>query len=60
MELEQTKSDVIFEQLEQHFNELKENHVKGNKSSAQRARKAAGEFKKLVTEYRKESVSESK
>jgi hypothetical protein len=33
---------------------------KGNKAAATRARTAAGEFKKLVTDYRKESVNESK
>jgi hypothetical protein len=33
---------------------------KGNKAAATRARPAAGEFKKLVTDYRKESVNESK
>ena len=33
---------------------------KGNKAAATRARKAVGELKKLVTEYRKASVTESK
>ncbi len=33
---------------------------KGNKAAGTRARKAAGEFKKIVTDYRKASVSESK
>ena len=33
---------------------------KGNKAAATRARKAVGELKKLVTEYRKASVAESK
>ena len=33
---------------------------KGNKAAGGRARKAIGEIKKLVTDYRKASVSESK
>jgi uncharacterized protein YjbJ (UPF0337 family) len=33
---------------------------KGNKSAEGRARKAIGEVKKLVTEYRKESVNACK
>jgi hypothetical protein len=44
--------------------EFEENHTKfvdkGNRAAATRARKAIGEIKKLVTEYRKQSVSESK
>ena len=46
------------------FNDFKENHStfseKGNKAAGGRARKAIGEIKKLVTDYRKASVSESK
>lgn len=53
------------------YNELKElwatfevNHEahseKGNKAAGGRARKAIGEIKKLVTEYRKASVAASK
>ena len=41
-----------------------ENHTifsdKSNKAAGSRARKAAGEFKKIVTDYRKASVAESK
>ena len=32
---------------------------KGNKAAGTRARKTAGEFKKIVTDYRKSSVAES-
>ena len=32
----------------------------GNKAAGTRARKAAGEIKKMVTDYRKASVAESK
>ena len=43
---------------------VQDNHSKftekGNKAAATRARKAVGELKKLVTEYRKASVTESK
>ena len=46
------------------FEEFDENHQihseKGNKAAGGRARKAIGEIKKLVTEYRKVSVAESK
>ncbi|PCJ46777.1 MAG: histone H1 [Candidatus Neomarinimicrobiota bacterium] len=41
-----------------------ENHTKftdkGTKAAASRARKSIGELKKLITEYRKISVEESK
>jgi len=46
------------------WEQFQENHrahsEKGNKAAAGRARKAIGEIKKLVTEYRKVSVSECK
>jgi hypothetical protein len=46
------------------WTEFEDNHAKfaekGNKSAATRARKSIGDLKKLVTEYRKESVNESK
>lgn len=50
----------IFEQIEAHFNTLAENNAGTTKASQQRARKAAGEIKKLITDYRKASVAESK
>ena len=54
----------IFSNMKELWNTLEENHEafadKGNKAAATRARKAAGEFKKIVTDYRKASVSESK
>ena len=50
--------------IKEHFEEFNNNHEihaeKGNKAAGGRARKAIGEIKKLVTEYRKASVSESK
>ena len=46
------------------FESFQTNHqthiTHGNKAAGTRARKAIGEVKKLVTEYRRESVSASK
>ena len=54
----------LYSQLSELWDTFKENHYlhsdKGNKSAGSRARKSIGEIKKLVTEYRKTSVSESK
>ena len=56
--------DELFTEISNHFDEFKANHEtfneKGNKAAAGRARKAIGEIKKLVTEYRKESVASTK
>jgi len=57
-------SKEIYAIIKEHFEEFESNHEayseKGNKAAGGRARKALGELKKLVTEYRKASVSESK
>jgi len=54
----------LFDQMKTLWTEFEDNHLKftekGNKAAATRARKSVGELKKLVTEYRKESVNESK
>ena len=54
----------MFQQMEELWESFKEEHDKfvdkGNKSAGTRARKSIGEIKKLVTEYRKASVEESK
>ena len=54
----------LFTNMKTLWESFEENHStftdKGNKAAATRARKAIGELKKLVTGYRKESVSESK
>ena len=50
----------LFEAIESNFNTLAENNSGSIKASQQRARKAAGEIKKLITDYRKASVAESK
>ena len=50
----------LFEKIDALYTEFKADHVKGNKASMARARKAIGEIKKLVTEYRKLSVEAAK
>ena len=54
----------LFNKMKDLWNSLEENHTifseKSNKAAGSRARKAAGEFKKIVTDYRKASVAESK
>ena len=50
----------LFEQIDAFYEEFKENHQQTTKASQQRARKAIGGLKKLVTEYRKVSVAETK
>ena len=56
--------DELYSQLNELWEQFQENHrahsEKGNKAAGGRARKAIGEVKKLVTEYRKASVAESK
>tara|TARA_R110000744_G_scaffold374338_1_gene487088 strand:- start:241 stop:426 length:186 start_codon:yes stop_codon:yes gene_type:complete len=55
---------TLYDTLNNLWTEFQDNHTKytdkGNKAAATRARKAIGEIKKLVTDYRKESVLESK
>jgi hypothetical protein len=53
-----SKKQEIFETIEGHFSDFVENHNGTTKASQTRARKSIGELKKLVTDYRKESVSE--
>jgi len=50
----------IFEQIDALYQTFVAEHNTTTKAGAQRARKAIGEIKKLITEYRKASVSESK
>jgi len=54
----------LFITMKNKWDVFEENHSKftekGNKAAATRARKAIGEIKKLVTDYRKQSVIESK
>jgi hypothetical protein len=57
-------SNEIYNTINNLFEDFQENHrkfeEKGTKAAGGRARKAIGEIKKLVTDYRKASVSESK
>ena len=56
--------DELYGQLNDLWEDFQENHrantEKGNKAAGGRARKAIGEIKKLVTEYRKASEEENK
>ena len=58
------KVNELFNTIQEHYQDFEENHLvyteKGTKAAAGRARKAIGEIKKLVTEYRKESVASCK
>ena len=53
-------SQEIFEEITELFSQFDENHNSTTKSGKSRARKAIGEIKKLVTDYRKASVEENK
>ena len=57
-------SNELYEQIEAAFEDFQENRKKfvnkGTKAAGGRARKAIGEIKKMVTDYRKASISESK
>ena len=57
-------TNTLYETMNNLWEEFQTNHrtftEKGNKAAGSRARKAVGEVKKLVTDYRKASVTESK
>ena len=57
-------TNELYETLNNLWEEFQTNHrtftEKGNKAAGGRARRAVGEVKKLVTDYRKASVTESK
>ena len=54
------KSDELFEQFKELYLQFETEHNGTSKASKSRARKAIGEIKKLVTDYRKASVEENK
>ena len=58
------KTDRVYSELNELWEQFQENHrkfdEKGTKAAAARARKAIGGIKKLVTEYRQASVSETR
>ena len=59
-----SNTNELYETLNNLWEDFQENHrsftEKGNKAAGGRARKSIGEIKKLVTDYRKASISESK
>ena len=50
----------LFEAIDSLYQSFVEEHNGTTKASQQRARKNIGEIKKLITDYRKASVAESK
>lgn len=50
----------LFEQIAEQFAILQENNEGSTKASQARARKAAGEIKKLITPYKKANMDETK
>ena len=55
-----SKTTSLFDQIQSLYATFEEEHNKnmnGNKAAVSRARKALGEIKKLVTDYRKASVA---
>ena len=55
-----SKTTSLFDQIQSLYAIFEEEHNKnmnGNKAAGSRARKALGEIKKLVTDYRKASVA---
>jgi len=55
-----TTSNDIYDRINELFEEFKSEHNKTTKVAKIRARKAIGELKKLITDYRKASVEEYK
>lgn len=53
-------SQELFEQMQELWTQFEAEHQGNSKAAKSRARKAIGELKKLVTEYRKVSVTENK
>jgi hypothetical protein len=53
-------SQELFEQMKDLFVQFETEHNGTTKAAKSRARKAIGELKKLITEYRKQSVEEAK
>ena len=55
-----SKTTSLFDQIQSLYATFEEEHNKnmnGNKAAGSRARKALGEIKKLVTDYRKAPVA---
>ena len=54
------ETEKLFEQIDALYETFKAEHTGSSKAAHGRARKALGEIKKLVTEYRKASVAQDK
>lgn len=54
------ETEKLFEQIDALYETFKAEHAGSSKAAHGRARKALGEIKKLVTEYRKASVAQDK
>ena len=54
------ESNEIYKQMADLWVEFSTEHSKSSKAAHGRARKALGDMKKLVTEYRKASIAEDK
>ena len=55
-----SKTAKLYDEIKNHYETFEAEHEKnmgGNKAAGSRARKAIGELKKLVTNYRKSSVA---
>ena len=55
-----SKTSKLYDQIKGHLDTFEAEHAKnmaGNKAAGSRARKAIGEVKKLVTDYREASVA---
>ena len=52
--------DELFESIAANFAILEENNAGSTKASQARARKAAGEIKKLITPYKKANMDATK
>tara|TARA_B100001250_G_scaffold412775_2_gene444907 strand:+ start:1448 stop:1624 length:177 start_codon:yes stop_codon:yes gene_type:complete len=55
-----SKTTKLYDEIKSHYETFELEHEKnmgGNKAAGSRARKAIGEIKKLVTDYRKASVA---
>ena len=53
-------SQELFEQMKELWTQFETEHEGSSKAAKSRARRAIGELKKVVTEYRKASVAENK
>ena len=55
-----SEKQELFNKIAEHFATLQENNNGSTKTSQARARKAAGEIKKLITPYKKANMAEVK